>query len=448
MRITSRRSRGCEIDESGRDLINSAVLGLIFEKINGYQDGSYYTPGSITMHLARETIRRAVIDRFAAHPDYIGVTSFGEIRERLDHVNSQARAVANNLINGLRVVDPAVGSGHFLVSALNEIIAIKSDLKILSYKDDGLRIREYDLYVKNDELVIIDVETEMPFRYTVNRQGKPLREQQRLQETLFHEKRRIIEGCLFGVDLNRNSVSICRLRLWIELLKNAYYTQESDYRELETLPNIDINIRAGNSLLSQYSLIADAEMSPDWVGTLCHAMAAYRSARGSSMKASFRERVETLKANTREKFHAAVPLRIKIAKSKIRLMALEDQIEMFPLSSSQTAVRQKKINALKKSIERGSAKLAEADASHIFQDGFEWRFEFPEVLDDDGQFRGFDALLANPPYLSAMEMRRSIDPRVRAQLKRTYITDKGAMISMFYSLNGLFNYFDPAGTQP
>jgi adenine-specific DNA-methyltransferase len=69
-------------------------------------------------------------------------------------------------------------------------------------------------------------------------------ESQRVQETLFHEKQTIIENCLFGVDINPNSVKICRLRLWIELLKNAYYTDKTytvsgkhlSMKTLETLP--------------------------------------------------------------------------------------------------------------------------------------------------------------------------------------------------------------------
>ena len=67
----------------------------------------------------------------------------------------------------------------------------------------------------------------------------------------------IIENCLFGVDINPNSVKICQLRLWIELLKNAYYKTESNYTELETLPNIDINIKEGNSLISRFGVDTD-----------------------------------------------------------------------------------------------------------------------------------------------------------------------------------------------
>ena len=85
----------------------------------------------------------------------------------------------------------------------------------------------------------------------------PRRNGNEYKRALFHEKQTIIENCLFGVDINPNSVKICRLRLWIELLKNAYYTAESGFTELETLPNIDINIKQGNSLLSKFSLTED-----------------------------------------------------------------------------------------------------------------------------------------------------------------------------------------------
>ena len=156
---------------------------------------------------------------------------------------------ANQLINSITICDPAVGSGHFLVSALNELIRLKYELGIL-VDSEGKRIKksDYTLSIENDELIVTDAENNL-FEYN------PLNEEsRRIQETLFKEKKIIIENCLFGVDINPNSVKICRLRLWIELLKNAYYTAESDYKQLETLPNIDINIKCGNSLLHRFDL--------------------------------------------------------------------------------------------------------------------------------------------------------------------------------------------------
>ena len=126
-----------------------------------------------------------------------------------------------------------------MVSVLNELIYIKFELNILVDRNFEV-LNDYEISVENDELII--EADKVFFRYNPKNM-----ESQRIQETLFHEKETIIENCLFGVDLNPNSVKICRLRLWIELLKNAYYKSE---KELETLPNIDINIKNGKKEIS------------------------------------------------------------------------------------------------------------------------------------------------------------------------------------------------------
>ncbi|HRO05837.1 MAG TPA: hypothetical protein PLE75_04055, partial [Ferruginibacter sp.] len=211
---------GSAIQEDNKTLINASVLGLIFEKINGYKDGSFFTPGFITMYMCRETIRKAVVQKFNETKQW----NCKNLEELYDKIED--RQEANRIVNSIKICDPAVGSGHFLVSALNEMIAVKNDLKILQDLD-GKRLKEYQVEVVNDELIVTDEEGEL-FEYNPGSAGSPANsESQRVQETLFHEKQTIIENCLFGVDINSNSVKICRLRLWIELLKNAYYTKSS-----------------------------------------------------------------------------------------------------------------------------------------------------------------------------------------------------------------------------
>lgn len=124
-----------EIQEENKTLINASVLGLIFEKINGYKDGSFFTPGFITMYMCRETIRRAVVRKFNEATKW-KLEKFEQLYNKIDDVKE-----ANGIINSLKICDPAVGSGHFLVSALNEIIAIKSELRILTDRK-GNRLRE------------------------------------------------------------------------------------------------------------------------------------------------------------------------------------------------------------------------------------------------------------------------------------------------------------------
>ena len=236
-----------EIQEENKTLINASVLGLIFEKINGYKDGSFFTPGVITMYMCKEALHRAVIQKFNKAKGW-QVNTFEELKDHINPFNKEEREQANSIINSLRICDPAVGSGHFLVSALNECIALKSELGIL--QDENKSRIHHQLKIENDELLVYEADNnEHFFRYNPKNT-----ESQRVQKTLFQEKKTIIENCLFGVDINPNSVKICRLRLWIELLKNAYYKTPT---ELETLPNIDINIKSGNSLLSRFALDTD-----------------------------------------------------------------------------------------------------------------------------------------------------------------------------------------------
>jgi hypothetical protein len=118
-----------EIQEENKTLINASVLGLIFEKINGYKDGSIFTPGFITMYMSRETIRRAVIQKFNEEKGW-ECQDFNDLYNKIEDLKE-----ANQIINSLKICDPAVGSGHFLVSAMNEIISVKNDLKILSDRE-------------------------------------------------------------------------------------------------------------------------------------------------------------------------------------------------------------------------------------------------------------------------------------------------------------------------
>jgi len=236
-----------EIQQSNKTLINSSVLGLIFEKINGYQDGSFFTPGYITMYMSRQSIRKSVIQKFKTalqlteNNDF--ETTWTELYNKIPKLSLHE---ANKIFNTIKICDISVGSGHFLVSALNELIAIKSELGLIIDKD-GKNLRKTYCEVVNDELFVIY--NGEAFIYDIKD-----KESQRIQETLFHEKQTLIENCLFGVDINPKSVNICRLRLWIELLKNAYYTPKTNFKELETLPNIDINIKCGNSLVSFFDL--------------------------------------------------------------------------------------------------------------------------------------------------------------------------------------------------
>jgi hypothetical protein len=384
-------SEGSEdIQEENKTLINASVLGLIFEKINGYKDGSFFTPGFITMYMCHETIRRAVVQKFNEVKGWECET-ISEVYNKIEDIKE-----ANRIINNLRICDPAVGSGHFLVSALNEIIAIKSELKILTDRV-GKKLKEYTIEVINDELIITDEQSEL-FEY--NPKSK---ESQRVQEAMFQEKQKIIESCLFGVDINPNSVKICRLRLWIELLKNAYYKPGTDLRELETLPNIDINIKCGNSLISRYPLDADiktALKSSKWnVDNYREAVMTYRNAQSKDEKRSMEQLIDRIKSDFETEVSKSDKRYLRLNKLKGELLSLTGQSSLFELTKTQKDEWNRKVNKLSEEIKKNELELAEIKSNKIYENAFEWRFEFPEVLNPDGDFVGFDVVIGNPPYI-------------------------------------------------
>lgn len=392
---------GSAIQEDNKTLINASVLGLIFEKINGYKDGSFFTPGFITMYMCRETIRKAVVQKFNEIKKW-NCSTLEELYDKIEDRNE-----ANQIVNSIKICDPAVGSGHFLVSALNEMIAVKNDLKILQDRD-GKRLKEYQVEVVNDELIVTDEEGELFKYHPVSAGSTANRESQRIQETLFHEKQTIIENCLFGVDINTNSVKICRLRLWIELLKNAYYKNST---ELETLPNIDINIKCGNSLVSRFAIDADLKQAlrkSKWsIDSYRMAVATYRNAENKEQKRELENLIQKIKLEFKTEINNNDPKKTRIAKLSYELynrftgqtlFESENNYEKKNVDKRLEKKRKDEQCKIENEIAKLKKELDELELNKVYDNAFEWRFEFPEVLNDEGDFVGFDAVIGNPPY--------------------------------------------------
>jgi len=384
---------GEEIVSENRALINASVLGLIFEKLNGYKDGSFYTPSFITSYMARESIHKAILQKFKDSYE-IECENIASLNAELIRRKIKIEEI-EKIVDTLTICDPAVGSGHFLVSALNEIIYAKSLLGIIPHRNE--------IEVINDDLIIKD------FEYT-KANNHPL------QKYLFIQKKKIIESSLFGVDINPNSVNICRLRLWIELLKNAYYQEDGT---LETLPNIDINIKEGNSLISRFDLKDELKIK-----NIKHEIENYKS-RVRDYKENLGTKKEVLESirSLKEKFKLTLKAEWKVQKnleSKLKefvsefgfdglndnllLIAIKNRYGQTKSLFGDEADEKKKAKMLKE-LELLESQIEEIERGKIYENAFEWRFEFPEVLDEEGNFVGFDVVIGNPPYISLSKLK-------------------------------------------
>ncbi|GAA7363975.1 class I SAM-dependent DNA methyltransferase [Helicobacter pylori] len=414
-------------------LINPSVLGLVFEKLNGYKEGSFYTPSFITSYMCKESISQVVLDKFNQKYN-IECEKLEELKNYLknDSYKEGKRKEYLQLLLTLRICDPAVGSGHFLVSALNEMVWIAYELGLIA------SLHRYDLKLENDEIIIHYKPTGEIFNYT-----KPHSENDphhQIQKELFELKKSIIENCLFGVDINPNSCEITKLRLWIELLKYSYYIFEKgkNTNALETLPNIDINIKCANSLISRFNLNDDLKKIPNIkqkIQEYKDLVAQYKDPNPlyPLNKADLINKIQDLKntfsltlkdPKTKAELEKAIEKHIK----KYNDFALDDKSlldglnyfipnlfgtpKLSPKEEEEAFASYGRIRALRK-------KLDDALSGREYHNAFEWRFEFPEVLNDEGDFLGFDCIIGNPPYIR-QEHIKDLKPLLQKQYHDFY----------------------------
>ncbi|GAA8409865.1 class I SAM-dependent DNA methyltransferase [Helicobacter pylori] len=419
-------------DTSESRLINPSVLGLVFEKLNGYKEGSFYTPSFITSYMCSESISQVVLDKFNQKYN-IECEKLEELKNYLknDSYKEDKRKEYLQLLLTLRVCDPAVGSGHFLVSALNEMVWIAYELGLIASLPLGATLE-----LENDEILIKI--SNKSFIYT--RPSSEKEQSHHIQKELFELKKSIIENCLFGVDINPNSCEITKLRLWIELLKYSYYIFEKgkNTNALETLPNIDINIKCANSLISRFNLNDDLKKIPNIkkkIQEYKDLVAQYKDPNPlyPLNKQDLINKIQDLKnifsltlkdPKTKAELEKAIEKHIK----KYNFFALDDKslldglnyfipnlfgtLKLSPKEEEEAFASYGRIRALRK-------KLDDALSGREYQNAFEWRFEFPEVLDDEGDFLGFDCIIGNPPYIR-QEHIKDIKPLLEKQYHNFY----------------------------
>ena len=395
-------------------LINSAVLGLVFEKLNGYKEGSFYTPSFITSYMCEDAITRAVLEKYNSSYGW-NCQTLEELRKEIDRDFRQEEESYRKTFFSIRICDPAVGSGHFLVSALNQMI-------LIAYKLGLIPLRPL-LELENDEIVIyMDKDKNEIFQYT-----QPIHaddDYHKIQQSLFNLKKSIIENCLFGVDINPNSCEITKLRLWIELLKHSYYipTKEGQITdELQTLPNIDINIKCGNSLLSNHPINSPFATSPtkEFTKELADQIQNYKSAvqrykDSLSSKSEIIKELDEIKATLKRHLSENSQTSQSLRKN-LEIFFNDYGDEVFDIKTDfgrdmLSIIRDKKFSKQLRTEPTPMDKKGEKLLAQIKKDyeilesmkhnnAFEWRFEFPEVLDNDGNFTGFDCVIGNPPYI-------------------------------------------------
>ncbi|MFY7798835.1 MAG: Eco57I restriction-modification methylase domain-containing protein, partial [Dolichospermum sp.] len=203
-----------------------------------------------------------------------------------------------------------------------------------------------------------------------------------------------------------------------------------------TLPNIDINIKCGNSLISRFSLEADLRVALNRnncsVETYRNAVQTYRNAENREQKRAMNKLIDNIKSNFKTTLGLSDPNKTKLRQLEGEVYNLQNQTLLLEESEDEKKIRGQRINQLNNEINKLKVEIEEIENGKIYENAFEWRFEFPEVLNDDGVFIGFDVVIGNPPYIRSEELG---DLKIYLKNKFSTFVTAGDIFYYFYELS-------------
>lgn len=326
--------------------INPDVLGYIFEKyINQKAFGAYYTRTEITQYLCERTIHAVILDRIHQN----STRKFSDLNEVLVKLDADlCRLLLFTVLPKISILDPACGSGAFLVAAMKTLLdiyaAVYGKIRFLSDTNLTAHLREID---RNHP--------------SIN----------------YYVRKRIITDNLYGVDIMEEAAEIAKLRLFLVLVSSA---QSVD--DLEPLPNIDFNLMTGNSLIG---LLTVDEKRFDKAQ-----MSLFQSEKAAQYRRVLDEknRLIHLYRNTSSMTDDLQALRKEIDEHKAQAYATLDPILLDDFQELGIQYEQMQANGKTK-----KRPLVLQDMLSL--NPFHWGYEFDEIIETRG---GFDVIIANPPW--------------------------------------------------
>jgi hypothetical protein len=340
--------------------VDPEMLGKVFENMleerDRGQSGSFYTPRPIVAYMCQEALA-GYLDERGALPRETARALFDPDAETA--LTPEQAAAADAALSAVTVLDPAVGSGSFLIGMLNEILWLK--------------------------------------RRTAAAHGVAV-----TPETVAGWKEAIIRDSLYGVDIKPEAIEIAQLRLWLALVVDQTLDQA------KPLPNLDYKLMAGNSLietldgepvlLGEAAAMVDGEFEPQQAslglfGADQHRLKLAELRREffaaepderkrlrADLQAMERRIVQTALQEKTDHVQTAITQLGKKAGANAGVLGKADQKKLADLTARQT-----RLLDLMDAVNRPNAPLP----------FFLYRLHFSEVFARGG----FDIVVANPPYV-------------------------------------------------
>ncbi|WP_074450228.1 Eco57I restriction-modification methylase domain-containing protein [Tannerella forsythia] len=393
-----------------------AVLEFVIAKL----DRNKTVAPCVGAYMCHDGIRRTVLRMFN---ESIGsrYTDLTELSCRIaDHPDE-----ANETFNAIRICDPAMGSGFFLIQSLNEMIAVKSQLGILSDRD-GNPLFPYRILVHDGKLVARDKRRSETIELTADTP-----ESRRIQDTLMKEKQTLIEHCLFGVDIDPIAVTIARIRLWIEVLKHLC---RDDSQPL-SLPLIEPDLRCGDALVSRISIYDDLKPVFQRIG---YSVSEYKMLADDYKKARTAE-----EKNTAKQMLAAIKRKLLMEitwddKNNEELLRWQRELatlkapSLFEMNEEEVKAVKARLLNTQSMVDKYKQKIEDSKNNPIFKHAIEWHCDFPQLLDESADFTGFHLIIGNPPDTLVQIGGETID--IYKQFNYRAYKRTGEVSSLFYEL--------------
>jgi type II restriction/modification system DNA methylase subunit YeeA len=355
------------IDENSPDEqevgIDPEMLGHIFENLleENREKGAFYTPKEIVYYMCQESLVQYLKNHL---PEEAQVEEFIRQQNVSAYLRDKANAIRlNQLLDEVKVCDPAIGSGAFPIGILQEIY--KAKIHIYPY-----------------------LKSQTPFNPA---------------ET----KKKIIEESIYGVDIEHGAVEIARLRFWLSLVVDEDIPQP--------LPNLDYKIMQGNSLLEKFeeidlSQVGSAkknvkvvEPERDLFGNIKDGQLKMTFTQSETVKEIqklikkyFNEKKPIDKAELQNqinsKVHQHIDYNLELRESQLLRLITE-----AGNGTNLNARARVKLEGLKNDLTALTQKRAKLHKIQNLKEKpyFIWHLFFKDVFDNNG----FDIVIGNPPYI-------------------------------------------------
>lgn len=371
--------------------VDPEMLGKVFENMLEEEDrgqsGSFYTPRTIVSYMCQEALA-GYLEESAGIPREDMRRHF-DPDDDITFTPEQAQQVSDAL-DTLTVLDPAVGSGSFLIGMLNEIITLRHRVAA-----------------------------------ALNQTVTP--------ELIADWKEAIIRDTLYGVDIKPGAIEIAQLRLWLSLVVNQTMT------DAKPLPNLDYKLMAGNSLIETIDgepiLTTNAQ-------NMLNSAAQPQQLNMFTTAAEENRKLEDLRD---EYFHATPEARkqlaadIRFQERRIIEAGLNDMLETVQQRISQIekkyqleGIQWKNADAKKYAELLAKAERLNTIKRDLWDDEatlpfFLYRLHFNDVFARKG---GFDVVVANPPYVR-MELFKDDKPELQATYSNVYAGRADLLVYFF-----------------